>query len=95
MNETVDPADLNEEFDIDRGELITEANGELNGEPYLRYKDTPSGISPRAVPGLPGHVYVATTDEHDEDGVIISDVYTDTVRRKKMVDKRDRKMHWS
>jgi 2-oxoglutarate ferredoxin oxidoreductase subunit alpha len=90
--ETVDPAEMNVDFEIDRGELITEVNGQLNGEPYLRYKDTPSGISPRAVPGLPGYIFVATTDEHDEDGVIISDVYTDTVRRKKMVDKRDRKM---
>lgn len=91
-NETVDPALLNVEFKIDRGELITEANGDPGGEPYLRYKDTPSGISPRAVPGLPGHLYVSGTDEHDEDGVLISDVFTDPVRRKKMVDKRARKM---
>jgi 2-oxoglutarate ferredoxin oxidoreductase subunit alpha len=60
--------------------------------PYLRFKNTPSGISPRAVPGVPGHLYVAASDEHDEDGVLLSDVYTDTVRRKKMVDKRVRKM---
>lgn len=91
-NETVDPALLDVEFTIDRGELITEANGDFGGEPYLRYKDTPSGISPRAIPGLPGHLYVSGTDEHDEDGVLISDVYTDPVRRKKMVEKRARKM---
>jgi len=91
-NETVDPALLDVEFKIDRGELITEANGDSGGEPYLRYKDTASGISPRAVPGLPGHIYVSGTDEHDEDGVLISDVFTDPVRRKKMVDKRARKM---
>jgi 2-oxoglutarate ferredoxin oxidoreductase subunit alpha len=91
-NETVDTALLDVEFKIDRGELITEANAQFGGEPYLRYKDTPSGISPRAVPGLPGHLYVSGTDEHDEDGVLISDVFTDPVRRKKMVDKRARKM---
>jgi 2-oxoglutarate ferredoxin oxidoreductase subunit alpha len=91
-NETVDPALLDVEFTIDRGELITEANGQPDGEPYLRYKDTPSGISPRAIPGLPGHLYVSGTDEHDEDGVLISDVFTDPVRRVKMVHKRDRKM---
>jgi 2-oxoglutarate ferredoxin oxidoreductase subunit alpha len=97
-NETVDPALLDVEFPIDRGELISAAPGEGNGreaaagEPYLRYKNTESGISPRAVPGLPGHMYVAASDEHDEDGVLISDVYTDTVRRKKMADKRSRKM---
>jgi 2-oxoglutarate ferredoxin oxidoreductase subunit alpha len=90
--ETVDPALLDQEFKIDRGELITQVNGEVNGEPYLRYKDTPSGISPRAIPGLPGYLYISGTDEHDEDGVLISDIYTDTVRRKKMVDKRNRKM---
>ncbi len=90
-NETVDMEFLQQEFKIDRGELITEANGQ-NDEPYLRYKDTPSGISPRAVPGLPGHIYTSGTDEHDEDGVLLSDVYTDPVRRKKMVDKRARKM---
>ncbi|MGH9256220.1 MAG: 2-oxoacid:acceptor oxidoreductase subunit alpha [Vicinamibacterales bacterium] len=96
-NETVDPAQLDVEFQIDRGELITAAPGAGDGraaagEPYLRYKDTESGISPRAVPGVPGHLYVAASDEHDEDGVIISDVYTDTVRRKRMADKRNRKM---
>jgi 2-oxoglutarate/2-oxoacid ferredoxin oxidoreductase subunit alpha len=97
-NETVDPALLDVEFEIDRGELITSVADAGNGhpapgsEPYLRYKNTESGISPRAVPGLPGHLHVAASDEHDEDGVIISDVYTDTVRRKKMADKRVRKM---
>jgi 2-oxoglutarate ferredoxin oxidoreductase subunit alpha len=91
-NETVAESFLDVEFPIDRGELITESNGEQNGEPYLRYKNTPSGISPRAIPGVPGHIHVSGTDEHDEDGVLISDVYTDPVRRKKMVDKRVRKM---
>jgi 2-oxoglutarate ferredoxin oxidoreductase subunit alpha len=97
-NETVDPALLDVEFQIDRGQLITAApgggpgRGAAAGDPYLRYKDTESGISPRAVPGVPGHLHVAASDEHDEDGVLISDVYTDTVRRKKMADKRSRKM---
>jgi 2-oxoglutarate/2-oxoacid ferredoxin oxidoreductase subunit alpha len=90
-NETVDTSVLDVSFPIDRGELIA-SNGQPNGEPYLRYKNTPSGISPRAVPGIPDHIYVSGTDEHDEDGVLISDVYTDPVRRKKMVDKRVRKM---
>jgi 2-oxoglutarate ferredoxin oxidoreductase subunit alpha len=99
-NETVDPALLDQVLPIDRGELILpgsngHSNGEshaLNGEPYLRYKNTESGISPRAVPGVPGHLYVSGTDEHDEDGVLLSDIFTDPVRRKKMVDKRVRKM---
>ncbi len=90
-SETVDPALLDVEFPIDRGELVTEETTP-DGEPYLRYKDTPSGISPRALPGLRNHLYVSASDEHDEDGVLLSDVFTDPVRRKKMVDKRVRKM---
>src|SRR6266487_754374 len=39
-----------------------------NDKTYLRYKNTPSGISPRAVPGVPGYIFTAATDEHDEDG---------------------------
>lgn len=89
-SETVDPALLDVDFPIDRGELVTEPAG--GSEPYLRYKNTASGISPRALPGLRDHLYVSGTDEHDEDGVLLSDVYTDPVRRKKMVDKRVRKM---
>ena len=91
-NETVDPALLDVDFTIDRGELITQAVPPSGGEPYLRFKDTPSGISPRAVPGVPDHLYVAASDEHDEDGVLLSDVYTDPERRVKMVRKRARKM---
>ena len=90
-SETVATELLDVEFPIDRGELITTADGPPQ-EPYLRFKDTPSGISPRAIPGLPGYLYVSGTDEHDEDGVLLSDVFTDPIRRKKMVDKRHRKM---
>jgi 2-oxoglutarate ferredoxin oxidoreductase subunit alpha len=96
-NETVDPAVFERVLPIERGEVILPgdngASHHANGEPYLRYKNTESGISPRAVPGVPGHLYVAATDEHDEDGVLLSDVYTDPVRRQKMVDKRVRKMN--
>jgi len=91
-NETVDTEVLDVEFPIDRGETILDEDAGTNGEPYLRFRNTPSGISPRAVPGVPGHLFVAGSDEHDEDGVLVSDVYTDPVRRKKMVDKRVRKM---
>ncbi len=96
-NETVDPAVFEQVREIDRGEVILPYEQRRgcthgNGEPYLRYKNTESGISPRAVPGVPGHLYVAGSDEHDEDGVLLSDIYTDPVRRQKMVDKRVRKM---
>ena len=58
---------------------------------YLRYEITESGISPRALPGLEGYVHVVATDEHDEDGVLISDEYTNPHKRRKMVEKRARK----
>jgi 2-oxoglutarate ferredoxin oxidoreductase subunit alpha len=85
---SVDPGDINMRPTIDRGELITEAS-KTNG--YLRYKDTESGISPRALPGLDGHVHVVASDEHDEDGILISDEFTNPHKRRKMVEKRARK----
>lgn len=101
---SVDPADLNFQPKIDRGEMIfANGNGDGNGEAippfggyndnnYLRYKNTESGISPRAVPGVPGHIYIAATDEHDEDGTLISDEFTNPTKRRMMVEKRARKM---
>ncbi len=97
-NETVDPALLDVEFEIDRGELITRSPDQAT-EAGLRPANrisatrTPSRAFRRApFQDVPGHLHVAASDEHDEDGVLISDVYTDTVRRKKMADKRVRKM---
>jgi 2-oxoglutarate ferredoxin oxidoreductase subunit alpha len=87
---TLETSFLDREFKIDRGEMIFEDDGKP--KTYLRYKDTPSGVSPKAIPGLTNHLYVSATDEHDEDGVTISDWYTDPVIRKKVVDKRERKM---
>lgn len=86
---SVDPDAVNMQPTIDRGEMITEGSA---GESYQRYKITESGISPRAIPGVAGHAYVAPTDEHDEDGVLISDEYTNPHKRRKMVEKRARKM---
>ncbi len=73
---------------IDRGELITEPSSS-NG--YLRYKSTESGVSPRALPGLEGYLYVAASDEHDEDSTLISDEFTNPHKRRMMVEKRARK----
>jgi 2-oxoglutarate ferredoxin oxidoreductase subunit alpha len=63
-----------------------------NDKTYLRYKNTPSGISPRAVPAVAGHIFTAATDEHDEDGTLISDEFTNPHKRRMMVEKRARKM---
>ena len=95
---SVDPKDLDFHPAIDRGELITASNGNgadseasLNGN-YKRYKITDSGVSPRAVPGVPGHIHTAATDEHQEDGVLISDEFTNPVKRRAMMEKRMRKV---
>ncbi len=87
---SVPPGDINMQPEIDRGPLIMESTG-ANG--YNRYAYTESGVSPRAIPGLEGHVHVVATDEHDEDGVLISDEFTNPIKRRKMVEKRARKFN--
>ncbi|MFQ5798775.1 MAG: transketolase C-terminal domain-containing protein, partial [Bacteroidota bacterium] len=97
---SVDPDELNFNVNIDRGETIfSNENGETdnpfggyNDNTYLRYRNTESGVSPRAVPGVPAHIHVAATDEHDEDGTLISDEFTNPHKRRMMVEKRARKM---
>ena len=92
---SVDPKDLDFAAAIDRGELITDApeTSASNGDgAYKRYKITDSGISPRAVPGVPGHTHTAASDEHDEDGVLISDEFTNPTKRRAMMEKRMRKV---
>ena len=86
---SVAPDDINMQPKIDRGELITE-DSETDG--YMRYKVTESGISPRALPGLEGYVHIVATDEHDENSMLISDEFTNPPKRRKMVEKRDRKL---
>jgi len=95
---SVHPKDLDFSPPIDRGELISNANGNggrsaagTNGG-YKRYKITDSGISPRAVPGVPGHIHTVATDEHMEDGVLISDEFTNPAKRRAMMEKRMRKV---
>jgi len=88
---SVDPEDLDFDVEIDRGELITSANGNgANG--YKRYLFTESGISPRAIPGVPHHTHTVASDEHMEDGVLISDEFTNPVKRRAMMEKRQRKV---
>ena len=86
---SVDPDAIDMHPAIDRGQLITEPSPP-NG--YKRYANTDSGISPRAIPGLEGHVHVVATDEHDEDSTLISDEFTNPHKRRMMVEKRGRKM---
>ncbi|MFQ5973707.1 MAG: 2-oxoacid:acceptor oxidoreductase subunit alpha [Alphaproteobacteria bacterium] len=86
---SVDPDDIDMHPPIDRGDLITEPS---TTDDYLRYEDTESGISPRALPGLEGYVHVVATDEHDQEGILISDEFTNPHKRRQMVEKRARKL---
>jgi len=90
---SVDPAELDFNVAIDRGDVIglNGAAPPLNGG-YKRYAINDSGISPRALPGTPGFEHVVATDDHDEDGVLISDEFTNPHKRQAMHEKRMRKM---
>ena len=90
---SVDPKVLNFEPEIDRGELITSAIPKPEGDGgYKRYQITDNGISPRAIPGVAGFTHTAASDEHDEDGVLISDEFTNPAKRRAMMEKRMRKV---
>jgi 2-oxoglutarate ferredoxin oxidoreductase subunit alpha len=100
MHPSIDRGDVITEPRMDVSDLPTaplSKNGHGNGlvgapsNGYLRYENTDSGISPRALPGLEGYVHVVASDEHDEDGVLLSDEYTNPHKRRMMVEKRARK----
>lgn len=55
--------------------------------PYLRYRITENGVSPRLLPGLSRHLVVADSHEHTENGHLTENLSV----RPKMVDKRLRK----
>ncbi|MFW9928105.1 MAG: 2-oxoacid:acceptor oxidoreductase subunit alpha [Candidatus Thorarchaeota archaeon] len=94
--ESVTPFNF-DQVKIDRAEnFVTEWNSD---KPYLRYKFTDTGISPRVIPGTPNVYYIYGSDEHDEDSTLISDVRAglpDAIEvRKKMMHKRMGKMEWA
>src|SRR5438067_4051930 len=88
--ETIEADALRHDVPIERGELVT-GWPKTNG-PYKRYANTPSGVSPRALPGTEGTEYVAATDEHDEEGILISDVFTSPPVRRKIMERRMKKV---
>ncbi|MDF1516281.1 MAG: 2-oxoacid:acceptor oxidoreductase family protein, partial [Anaerolineae bacterium] len=86
---TIEPDAL--DFDtvtLERGQLLSDSDLDAMTEPYLRYKDTASGISPRAIPGHPNAVWVTSSNEHAENGAIDES----PENRMSMVNKRTRKM---
>ena len=61
---------------------------EANTPDYKRYANTPSGISPMAIPGTPGVVYTADGLEHTEGGIPSSGARDHSLQ----LDKRERKL---
>ena len=88
---TVDPDDLPHDVSIERGEWVTDPAAGSDGG-FKRYRLTPSGISPRARPGTKGLMHITPSDDHDERGVLISDEHTNSAIRRKMSEKRMKKM---
>lgn len=77
------------DVEVDRGELLTGEDLDRLSQPYKRYRITPSGISPRALPGHPDAIVMACSDEHDDYGHIEAE---DAENRIQMVEKRLRKL---
>lgn len=73
---------------IDRGARVADGEAEPAGAAYRRYALTPTGVSPRAVPGQPELLFLSSGDAHDEWGSIDVD---DSAVRRAMVEKRLRK----
>ena len=73
---------------VERPGLLTQAQFDQL-ETYQRYKFTPDGISPIALPGTKGAFAQVTGNEHDEFG----HVSVNPVIRTKMMQKRMEKMH--
>jgi 2-oxoglutarate ferredoxin oxidoreductase subunit alpha len=63
-HETVEVFDIKKTH-IDRGKIVSEWEEAVQ---YLRYKITEDGISPRAPPGTPNTIVLATSNEHFESG---------------------------
>ena len=89
--ETIEPDALRPDVPIERGALVTDWPAE-NGK-YKRFAlNVPEGVAPRALPGTNNTVHVAGTDEHDEEGILISDEFTNSPLRRKVMERRMKKM---
>lgn len=88
--ETIEPEALHHDVPIERGEVVKEWPA-TNGR-FKRYALNHSGISPRALPGTANTLHVAGSDEHDEEGILISDEFTNAPLRRKVMERRMKKM---
>ncbi|CCH47491.1 2-oxoacid:acceptor oxidoreductase subunit alpha [Pseudodesulfovibrio piezophilus] len=76
-----------EMFDIDSLPEITEPLLEPGEEPYLRYKLTEDGVSPRLIPGFSEAVVRADSHEHSEDCIITEDAQNRVQQNSKRLSK--------
>lgn len=67
--QTVDPFRF--DLPIERGKWLTSWD---SSDVYKRFQITEDGVSPRLKPGVPGGLYCSASDEHDEEGIVLSDV---------------------
>jgi 2-oxoglutarate ferredoxin oxidoreductase subunit alpha len=72
----------------DSGKVAQRLTVAANAPDYKRYRDTPSGVSPMAVPGTPGVAYTADGLEHTEAGIPSSGARDHQLQ----LDKRERKL---
>jgi len=89
-HEHVDQADMPAEVKVDRGEIVKEWS-EDQGK-FKRFQFTESGISPRALPGTANTIFTNASDDHDEESILISDMFTSPPVRRKIMEKRMRKV---
>jgi 2-oxoglutarate ferredoxin oxidoreductase subunit alpha len=85
--ETVEPAVFKHDVKIDRGSMVhewPESNGKFKRFSLVAH----NGVSPRSIPGTANTIYTSGTDEHDEYGILISDMFTAAPVRRKMMEKR-------
>ncbi|HYN58334.1 MAG TPA: 2-oxoacid:acceptor oxidoreductase subunit alpha [Rubrivivax sp.] len=73
---------------VDTGVVAKRLRVDANTPDYKRYRDTPSGISPMAIPGTAGVAYTADGLEHTEAGIPSSQSHD----HKLQLAKRERKL---
>lgn len=84
---TIKPFD----FDNIKNDNFISNYEDIKNKPYKRYEITPTGISPRLIPGrIPGTTVLVDSDEHDEYGHITESASV----RDQMVSKRLRKIEF-
>ncbi len=75
---------------IDRGVWADTSKLPPDGR-FNRYADTPNGVSPRTIPGQPGGMFAANSDEHEPTGIADEEAET----RVMMMNKRMRKLDFA